>query len=131
MIKPVSNFAFNFNLRRYILAFHPVHRAAYLVNELDSTVSCFKVNIPDEWMSAKHWGEAETREEECSTRGAVLELVQCMSSLPQSAQGMTTISPQGIWKAASHSSEIRLHPNGRFLVVGNRGRSWRIMLATS
>ena len=45
------------------LAFHPVHRAAYLVNELDSTVSCFKVNIPDEWMSAQHWGEAETREE--------------------------------------------------------------------
>lgn len=27
----------------------------------------------------------------------------------------------GVWKAASHCSEIRLHPNGRFLYVGNRG----------
>jgi hypothetical protein len=44
-----------------------------------------------------------------------------VSSLPLDAQGKTTISPQGVWKAASHSSEIRVHPNGKFFVVGNRG----------
>jgi 6-phosphogluconolactonase (cycloisomerase 2 family) len=40
----------NSNLYRYTtgkgprhLLFHPTIRAAYLVNELDSTVSCFKV----------------------------------------------------------------------------------------
>jgi 6-phosphogluconolactonase (cycloisomerase 2 family) len=50
-----------------------------------------------------------------------LDLVQCLSSLPDTEQGKTTISPQGIWKAASHSSEIRMHPGGEFFVVGNRG----------
>ena len=47
------------------LLFHPTIRAAYLVNELDSTVSCFKVNVPEEWVAAEHWGVAETREEDC------------------------------------------------------------------
>lgn len=103
------------------LLFHPTIRAAYLVNELDSTVSCFKVNLPEQWVRDTHWGEAESREEECGDAGAVLELTQCLSSLPQLEQGKTTISPQGIWKAASHSSEIRMHPGGRFFVVGNRG----------
>ena len=88
------------------LLFHPKIRAADLVNELDSTVSCFKVNVPEEWTAADHWGVAEKREEDCRDEGAVLELTQCLSSLPESEQGKTTISPQGIWKAASHSSEI-------------------------
>ena len=91
------------------------------MNELDSTVSCFKVNVPEEWTAADHWGVAEKREEDCRDEGAVLELTQCLSSLPESEQGKTTISPQGIWKAASHSSEIRMHPEGRHFVVGNRG----------
>jgi 6-phosphogluconolactonase len=103
------------------LLFHPTIRAAYLVNELDSTVSVFRVNIPEAWVSAAHWGVAEVRMEDCATSGAALELVQCLSSLPDTEQGKTTISPQGIWKAASHSSEIRMHPNGKFFVVGNRG----------
>jgi len=55
------------------------------------------------------------------TRGAPLELVANLSSLPVEEQGKTTISPQGVWKAASHSSEIRVHPGGGFFVVGNRG----------
>lgn len=103
------------------LLFHPTIRAAYLVNELDSTVSCFKVNMPQEWVNAEHWGEAEIHEEDCRDAGAALDLVQCLSSLPDTEQGKTTISPQGIWKAASHSSEIRMHPGGEFFVVGNRG----------
>ena len=51
----------------------------------------------------------------------MLRLTQCLSSLPECEQGKTTISPQGIWKAASHSSEIRMHPGGRYFAVGNRG----------
>lgn len=102
------------------LLFHPTIKAAYLVNELDSTVSCFKVNFPSEWANAE-WGENEMREEDCRDAGAVLELVQNLSSLPEAEQGKTTITPQGIWKAASHSSEIRMHPSGKFFVVGNRG----------
>ena len=103
------------------LVFHPTRRAAYLVNELDSTVSCFAVNLPARWLSGAGPGAEETREESCSTRGATLELVTCVSSLPESEQGKTTISPQGVWKAASHASEIRMHPRGAFFVVGNRG----------
>lgn len=102
------------------IVFHPTLRMAYLVNELDSTVSTFRVNIRDEW-GAGSWGEPTHVEEDCQSAGAALEMVQCMSSLPVEEQGKTTISPQGIWKAASHSSEIRLHPNGRYLYIANRG----------
>jgi len=102
------------------LAFHPTRRAAYLVNELDSTVSCFKVNTPTRWISDGA-GVEEAEEVSCLTRGAPLELVNTLSSLPVEEQGKTTISPQGVWKAASHSSEIRVHPGGDFFVVGNRG----------
>jgi 6-phosphogluconolactonase (cycloisomerase 2 family) len=103
------------------LVFHPSRRAAYLVNELDSTVSCFRVRLPSRWLANDGPGDEETGEESCSTPGATLELVSCVSSLPVSEQGKTTISPQGIWKAASHSSEIRMHPRASFFVVGNRG----------
>ena len=39
------------------------------------------------------------------------------------------VTPLGVWKAASHSSEIRLHPNGRYLYVGNRGHDSICVLA--
>lgn len=102
------------------MVFHPKLRVAYLVNELDSTVTTFRVNIREEWVEGS-WGEPTHTEENCEVAGASLQMVQCMSSLPIEEQGKTTISPQGIWKAASHSSEIRLHPNGRYLYIGNRG----------
>ena len=103
------------------LLFHPTIRAAYLVNELDSTVSAFRVHLPEAWIESEHWGEPDDVVDDCETPGAVLELTQCLSSLPPSEQGKTTISPQGIWKAASHSSEIRMHPEGTHFAVGNRG----------
>ena len=103
------------------LLFHPTIRAAYLVNELDSTVSAFRVHLPEAWIKSEHWGEPDDVVDDCETPGAVLELTQCLSSLPPSEQGKTTISPQGIWKAASHSSEIRMHPEGTHFAVGNRG----------
>jgi len=112
------------------LLFHPTLRTAYLVNELDSTVSCFRVNLPASWVSSEATAAAAAdaaisapppMEQECDTPGAALELIQCISSLPVSEQGKTTITPQGVWKAASHSSEIRMHPSGAYFVVGNRG----------
>ena len=47
--------------------------------------------------------------------------VQNISSLPGDFNNQSKITVDGIWKAQSHSSEIRLHPNGQFLYVGNRG----------
>ena len=79
------------------------------------------MNIPEDWTTPHQWDSGACREDGCEEPGAVLELAQCLSSLPESEQGKTTISPQGIWKAASHSSEIRMHPDGRYFAVGNRG----------
>ena len=56
---------------------------------------------------------------------ALLQLVETHSTLPpdyaSTAEGKGTVFPDGTWKANSHCSEIRLHPNGRWLYVGNRG----------
>jgi hypothetical protein len=30
-----------------------------------------KVNMPQEWVNAEHWGEAEIHEEDCRDAGAV------------------------------------------------------------
>ena len=79
------------------------------------------MNLPEAWIENEHWGEPDDVDDDCESPGAVLELTQCLSSLPPSEQGKTTISPQGIWKAASHSSEIRMHPDGTHFAVGNRG----------
>jgi 6-phosphogluconolactonase len=84
------------------LVFHPTIRAAYLVNELDSTVSSFRVCLDD-------------------IDNPRLSLMQCVGSLPEDVQAKKVFDPRGAWKAHSHSSEIRLHPSGRFLLVGNRG----------
>ena len=84
------------------LLFHPTIRVAYLVNELDSTVSSFRVCLDD----IDH---------------PRLSLMQCVGSLPEDVQAKKVFDPRGAWKASSHSSEIRLHPSGRFLLVGNRG----------
>lgn len=84
------------------LVFHPTIRAAYLVNELDSTVSSFRVCLDD-------------------IDNPRLSLMQCIGSLPEDVQAKKVFDPRGAWKAHSHSSEIRLHPSGRFLLVGNRG----------
>ena len=55
-----------------------------------------------------------------SDPASVLVHRETQSSLPPEWESKTVIK-DGIWKAASHSSEIRIHPNGRFLYIGNRG----------
>jgi 6-phosphogluconolactonase len=105
------------------VAFHPRVPACFVVNELDSTVTVLSFHRPaegDEHQAAPA-GSAADAPVSMHSKEAVLQHVQTLSSLPESAQGKSVISPQGIWKAASHSSELRLRPDGRFLCVGNRG----------
>ena len=111
------------------LVFHQTLKTAYLVNELDSTVSVFNVNIDDEWVEQsplankqpkkKFDEERDTKEENDET--AALNVFQCISTLPKDSREQKVFTDRGVWKAASHASEIRVHPSGKFLYVGNRG----------
>ena len=47
--------------------------------------------------------------------------MQKLSTLPEDWQSKYFTNEHGIWKAASHSAEIRLHPSGAFLYIANRG----------
>lgn len=82
------------------LVFHPSVTTAYVVNELVSSVSVLQLSNLD---GTPHMSE-----------------IQSLSTLPVEWQEMKT-TVNGIWKASSHCSEIRLHPSGNFLYVGNRG----------
>jgi 6-phosphogluconolactonase len=90
--------------------FHPRCKACYVVNELTSTVSFYKVNCDKELC-----GQVE----DCQTEGAVLQHVRTISTLPEDWQDKQTVK-NGVWKAASHCSEIRVHPTGKLLFVANR-----------
>mmetsp|Transcript_47938 Transcript_47938/g.74869 ORF Transcript_47938/g.74869 Transcript_47938/m.74869 type:complete len:435 (+) Transcript_47938:124-1428(+) len=92
------------------LIFHPHVMVAYSVNELTSSVSAFKYNRK----------ELNGNKEDASTPGALLEHMQTISTLPTDWQDKQTIK-NGVWKAASHCSEIRMHPSGKLLFVANRG----------
>ena len=52
---------------------------------------------------------------------SVLMEAQVISTLPPEWDGRGSINADGVWKAASHASEVRLHPSGDFLYVANRG----------
>jgi 6-phosphogluconolactonase (cycloisomerase 2 family) len=97
---------------RHII-FHPHVKTAYLVNELQSSVSVFKYN-PRE-------ASDEVVVEDSREKGSSLELIQTISTLPDDYDNNMSLNEHGVWKAASHSSEIRLHPSGKFLYIGNRG----------
>jgi 6-phosphogluconolactonase len=98
------------------IVFHPRVKAAYLVNELNSTVSVFKVNLKPAGQ-----GQGQIEVEDSTAKGATLQLIQTLSTLPSEFANNMSLNEHGVWKAASHASEIRLHPSGRFLYVGNRG----------
>merc|ERR1711998_12480 len=95
------------------LVFHPKLRCAYVGNELESTVTVLRYNTKE---SSNGYTAEEAKDSD-----ALLSHVQTISSLPEEFQNEGFVTPAGVWKAASHSSEIRLHPNGRFLYIGNRG----------
>uniref|UniRef100_A0A7S0MPP9 6-phosphogluconolactonase n=1 Tax=Pyramimonas obovata TaxID=1411642 RepID=A0A7S0MPP9_9CHLO len=94
------------------LVFHKEVRCAYVVNELMSTVTVLKYN-------EKRFASYVT--EDSQDPEAILSEAQVLSTLPPDYENEGSVSPCGVWKASSHSSEIRLHPNGRFLYIGNRG----------
>lgn len=98
------------------IEFHPTLPVAYITNELTSTVSTCKFNVERE-----KEGGPEPVLEDIHQEGSLLHEVQRLSTLPEDWQDKYFTNELGIWKAASHSSEIRLHPSGRFLYVGNRG----------
>eukprot|EP00281_Chroomonas_sp_CCMP1168_P025023 CAMPEP_0206229056 /NCGR_PEP_ID=MMETSP0047_2-20121206/9492_1 /ASSEMBLY_ACC=CAM_ASM_000192 /TAXON_ID=195065 /ORGANISM="Chroomonas mesostigmatica_cf, Strain CCMP1168" /LENGTH=427 /DNA_ID=CAMNT_0053652327 /DNA_START=59 /DNA_END=1342 /DNA_ORIENTATION=+ len=90
--------------------FHPRQKACYIVNELTSSVSFLRFNDK----------ALDGQVEDSLTPGSVLEHVRTISTLPVDWQDKQTIK-NGVWKAASHCSEIRIHPSGKLLFVGNRG----------
>jgi 6-phosphogluconolactonase (cycloisomerase 2 family) len=111
---------------------------AYVGNELDSTVTVLAYTPPadadnvivEDAVPAAAAAPAESaigaEAAPCAAFDAhaadsPLRHLQTLSSLPAEEQGKSIITPEGIWKAASHSSELRLRPDGRFLYVGNRG----------
>ena len=103
------------------LVFHPKHQCAYVGNELESTVSVLRYNAPTAGAGYTVHDAAEP--------DALLAHVHTLSTLPEEFRNEGFVTPTGVWKAASHSSEIRLHPNGRYLYVGNRGHDSICVLA--
>ncbi len=91
------------------VVFHPTRKAAFVVQELSSTVSAFVYD------AAAPAGMLETTDPR-----ACLKLTQCISTLPDGYDNAHHCV-NGIWKAKSHSSEIRLDAAGNWLFVGNRG----------
>eukprot|EP00668_Euglena_longa_P004111 GGOE01004820.1.p1 GENE.GGOE01004820.1~~GGOE01004820.1.p1 ORF type:complete len:404 (+),score=99.98 GGOE01004820.1:21-1232(+) len=98
------------------IEFHPHLPVAYITNELTSTVSVCRLDLNRE----KQLNESPTFDD-IHNDGSLLFELQRISTLPEDWQDKYFTNEHGIWKAASHSSEIRLHPTGRFLYVGNRG----------
>jgi len=96
------------------IVFHPTLKTAYISNELDSTVTALKYN-------PKVYNGEGTVVESLQDEGATLEHMQCLSSLPESWQNTGKVHDNGVWKAASHSAELHIHPTGKFLYVANRG----------
>lgn len=95
------------------LVFHKEVRCAYVVNELISTVTVLQYN--------ERRFDGGYAAEDSADPSAVLAQTQMLSTLPEDYENEGSISPCGVWKASSHSSEIRLHPSGKFLYIGNRG----------
>jgi 6-phosphogluconolactonase (cycloisomerase 2 family) len=121
------------------LVFHPTLRVAYVVNELNSSVSMLAVDeaaLNPETRRGLIQGEGggpiaevDDSDDGGSNRSSVtgaeagsdaLTLLQSISTLPADWQGRSAIK-NGVWKAASHCSEIKVHPSGKFLFVANRG----------
>eukprot|EP00793_Prasinoderma_coloniale_P003988 PRCOL_00006829-RA len=134
------------------LVFHPSLRVAYVVNELDSSVSVLDVSESalrraaaaaadvadaacadgagaegqvvvldsDESDGGSSGSEAGGADAPGGEAACALSIAQTLSTLPPEWQGRSCIK-NGVWKAASHCSEIKVHPSGRFVFVANRG----------
>lgn len=104
------------------LVFHPTLRCAFVVNELESSVTVLQyrhIAAFAEGCPSGHAVEMSSFGE--SKSESILEEMQVISTLPPEWDGCGSINADGVWKAASHASEVRLHPSGKFLYVANRG----------
>jgi 6-phosphogluconolactonase len=99
------------------IEFHPTLRVAYITNELTSTVSVCRFSAERE----KELDNGAPLYDDLEAENALLKQVQKLSTLPEDWQSKYFTNEHGIWKAASHSAEIRLHPSGAFLYIANRG----------
>ena len=106
------------------LVFHPRLPLAFVINELRSTMATLAYTDP------ASLGASAAAPLRCSVGAdaaerTVLRQTALRSTLPaayaSTPEGRGTVFPDGTWKANSHCSEIRLHPSGKFLYVGNRG----------
>jgi len=97
------------------MVFHPTLRVAYVVNELKSSVSVLAYNG---LQSDSHL--QGSLEFDSADGASPLLHVHTLTTLPADYEGQGTIV-NGVWKAKSHCAEIRLHPDGRFLYLVNRG----------
>jgi len=82
------------------------HRRVYICGELDNTVTVLRYN-PAAVPAVLAGGYTADSGEE----GALLTALQTVSTVPAGLDSRSTIA------------EMRLHPSGRFLYVGNRGHN--------
>lgn len=105
------------------LVFHPRLPLAFVINELRSTVATLAYADPAA-LGASAAAPLRCSVADCAG-ATVLRQTALRSTLPaayaSTPEGRGTVFPDGTWKANSHCSEIRLHPSGKFLYVGNRG----------
>lgn len=97
---------------------------AYVVNELNNTVTTLKVQL-DALVKATSSTTNDTTDDvytvDSSSAHSVLVDIDNKSTLPLEFEGKGVIHPNGVWKASSHCSEIHVDPKNEFVAVGNRG----------
>lgn len=95
------------------LVFHPKIKIAYLVNELNSTISVLRYNSIPKNKYVNHYSHL--------SKESPLFMVQNISTLPENYDNSFSINSEGVWKASSHASEIKIHPSLNYVFVSNRG----------
>jgi len=87
--------------------FSKKNKVIYICGELDNTVTVFKYNpeAVDSVLKGKHFGDSQ------DSTSSLLKEVQQIKTVPEDLTSKSTIA------------EMRLHPNGRYIYVGNRGHN--------
>jgi len=89
--------------------FNKRHKVVYICGELDNTITVFKYNpesVP-EVMKGGYSGDATVVDQ----TNSILTSIQTISTVPAGLDKKSTIA------------EMRLHPSGKYLYVGNRGHN--------
>jgi len=89
--------------------FNKCHKVAYICGELDNTITVFKYNpeaVPAV-VKGGYYGDATIADQ----TNSILTSTQTISTVPAGLDKKSTIA------------EMRLHPSGKFLYVGNRGHN--------